>query len=162
MLTLTLILPTQLQAFNMTAKELIMNGKDKVRRDSNLMHFYLILFKETFNETPNCISCSFSRDWNRFSAYHKNNSIDLIANEKITIMEDIKIKKVQGKILSYKKDGKTYRLYDNLLTNVFISEFLTYGTDEEIADRKKLFNIPVKIQDVEEISPIKTKRKRVK
>ena len=29
--------------------------------------------------------------------------------------------KIQGKILTYKKDGRTYRQYDNILTDSFIN-----------------------------------------
>jgi hypothetical protein len=58
-------------------------------------------------------------------------------------MKTISIKKQQGKILSYKKDGKTFRLYDNILTDDFIKEYLVNGTDEEIVERVKMFNFPV-------------------
>ena len=54
----------------------------------------------------------------------------------------ITIKRVQGKILTYQKDGKTYRLYDNILNDDFIKEYVSNGSPEEIAERKKLFNFP--------------------
>jgi hypothetical protein len=131
----------------MELSEFILLDKNKVRRDSNLMSLYIFFFKETFNYAPNCASCSFSNDWNKLISFHsvnKKKSITLIKNK---IMSPITIKKIQGKILSYRKDGKTFRMYDHILTNDFINQFLQNGTDEEILERKKLFNFPAeKIQ----------------
>jgi len=59
----------------------------------------------------------------------------------------ITIKKVQGKILTYQKNGKTYRLYDNILTDDFIKEYVSNGTPEELTERKKLFNFPNKSEN---------------
>lgn len=123
----------------MTVDELILIDKREVRRDSNLMLLYLGEFQKTFNYKPNCASCSFNSDWQKFVNYFSKKTVTL---RKEKIMENgISIKKIQGKILSYKKDGKTFRLYDNILTPGFISEYLTHGTKEEIEERKKLFNI---------------------
>jgi len=125
----------------MTAKELILNGKHKVRRDSNLMHLYLQFFKEAYSYTPSCAGCSFGGDWEKFVLFYSDKTEKRLTLQKETKM--ITIKKIQGKILSYKKDGKTYRLYDNILNDAFISEYLKNGSKEEILERKKLFNFPV-------------------
>jgi len=124
----------------MTVEELILIDKYKVRRDSNLMSLYLQYFKETFNYLPNCAGCSFASDWQKLVAKYSKKYVTL---QKVNSMKTISIKKQQGKILSYKKDGKTFRLYDNILTDDFIKEYLINGTDEEIAERKKLFVFPV-------------------
>lgn len=124
----------------MSVLELISNNKDKVRRDSNLMHFYLKHFKETFGYTPNCAGCSFSTDWNKLVSFYSKKVKNDFKNE--IYMDKIKIKKAEGKILSYKKEGKTYRLYDNILTQPFINDYLTFGTKEEIENRKKMFRFP--------------------
>lgn len=78
-------------------------------------------------------------------------------------MKTIIIKKKQGKILSYKKDGKTYRLYDNILNDAFISEYLKNGSKEELAERKKLFNFPEIVVEKTAIIPkVKKPRKNGK
>lgn len=125
----------------MTVEEFILLDKAKVRRDSNLMHLYLEFFEKAFGRVPNCSGCSFGSDWQKLVSKYSKNSVTL---QKVKIMANqITIKKIQGKILSYKKDGKTYRLYDNILNDAFIKEFISNGTEEEIAERKKLFNFPL-------------------
>ena len=104
----------------MTVEELILIDKYKVRRDSNLMSLYLQYFKETFNYLPNCAGCSFGSDWQKLVAKYSKKYVTL---QKVNSMKTISIKKQQGKILSYKKDGKTFRLYDNILTDDFIKEY---------------------------------------
>lgn len=149
----------------MELSEFILLDKNKVRRDSSLMSLYIFFFKETFNYAPNCASCSFANDWNKLINFHSVNKKKSITLRKKTIMSAITIKKIQGKILSYRKDGKTFRMYDHILTSDFIDEFLHNGTDEEILERKKLFNFPIeklqkpdfKFSNTEEV---KKKRKR--
>lgn len=124
----------------MTVEELILLDISKVRRDSNLMHLYLQHFKETFKYSPNCAGCSFSSDWYKLVSFYSKKTVAL---QKQTVMSNkITIKKTQGKILSYKKEGKTFRLYDNILNDEFINGYISNGTDEEITERKKMFNFP--------------------
>ena len=126
----------------MTAKELIEIGMHKVRSDSNLMSLYLDYFKEAFKYMPSCAGCSFSDDWYKLVRHYSKNKKESLTLQKEKIMSKIEIKKVQAKILSYQKDGRTYRLYDNILTQEFIKEYLTYGTPEEIEKRRELFRFP--------------------
>lgn len=123
----------------MTVNELILLDKAKVRRDSNLMHLYLDFFKEAFERVPNCAGCSFATDWQKLVSLYSKKSVTL---QKVNPMKTITIKKIQGKILTYKKNGKTFRLYDNILTDSFIKEFISNGTEEEIKERVKMFNFP--------------------
>jgi len=123
----------------MTVNELILLDKAKVRRDSNLMHLYLEFFKEAFGRVPNCAGCSFATDWQKLVALYSKKSVTL---QKVNPMKTITIKKIQGKILTYRKDGKTFRQYDNILTDSFIKEFISNGTEEEIKERVKMFNFP--------------------
>ena len=106
------------------------------------MHLYIESFKETFHYLPTCTGCSFDSDWNKLKNFYlKKNS--LLQTPRI-MSDNIKIKKVQGKILAYHKNGKTYRLYDNILNDDFIKEYVSNGTPEELAERKKLFIFPEK------------------
>lgn len=107
------------------------------------MSLYLFFFKEAFNSVPNCAGCSFSSDWQKLVSFYSVKKEKSVTLQKSKNMKTITIKKIQGKILSYKKDGKTYRLYDNILTDDFIKEYVSNGTEEEIKERKKMFNFPV-------------------
>jgi hypothetical protein len=134
----------------MTIKEFILLDKAKVRRDSNLMHLYLEFFKETFNRVPNCAGCSFGTDWQKLINFHIGNKEKSLTLQKTKVMNTISIKKIQGKILAYRKEGKTFRMYDNILTDAFINDFISNGTEEEILERKKMFNFPI-VEKVENI-----------
>jgi len=126
----------------MTINEFILLDKAKVRRDSNLMHLYLEFFKEAFGRVPNCAGCSFGTDWQKLVLKYSKKSVTL---QKVNPMKTIQIKKIQGKILTYKKNGRTYRQYDNILTDEFIKEFISNGTEEENKERVKMFNFPVEV-----------------
>lgn len=137
----------------MTAQELILLDKGKVRRDSNLMSLYLSYFKEAYNYVPSCAGCSFASDWEKFVSFHtmkQNKSLNLPKE----IFMEITIKKIEGKILSYKKDGKTFRIYDNILNDEFIDGYLKNGTDEELTERRKLFIFPVVVIDMKDVDSI--------
>lgn len=136
----------------MTINEFILLDKHKVRRDSNLMHLYLEFFKEAFGRVPSCAGCSFGTDWAKLVAKYSKNYVTL--QKAKTMSKSITIKKIQGKILSYKKGGKTYRLYDNILNDSFIKEYISNGTDEEIAERKKMFNFPVEEMETKSFEEI--------
>lgn len=135
----------------------------KVRSDSNLMSLYLDYFKEAFRYTPSCAGCSFSSDWYKFANHFSKKEKESLTLRKEKIMSKIEIKKVQAKILSYQKDGRTYRLYDNILTQEFIKEYLTHGTPEELEKRKALFRFPkeetIKVEKTEKVTVKKRGRK---
>src|SRR6478736_9243120 len=126
----------------MTVNELILLDKRKVRRDSNLMSLYLLYFKETFKYAPNCAGCSFGSDWQKLVNFYSKKVEKKVTLQKENVMSTISIKRIQGKILAYKKDGRTFRQYDNILTDSFVKEYLSNGTKEEIEERKRLFNFP--------------------
>ena len=140
----------------MTAQELILLDKGKVRRDSNLMSLYLVYFKEAYKYTPSCAGCSFGTDWQKFVSFYSTKEEKVLNLQKEIFMK-ITIKKIQGKILSYKKDGKTFRLYDNILTTEFIDGYLKNGSKEELAERKKLFNFPI-VEEPKSILLIQTEK----
>ena len=140
----------------MTINEFILLDKAKVRRDSNLMSLYLDFFKTAFGRVPNCAGCSFGTDWQKLVSLYSIKGEKKVTLQKGKTMNTISIKKIQGKILTYRKDGKTYRQYDNILTDEFIKEFIVSGTEEENKERVKMFNFPVENTEVEETKkPIK-------
>ena len=126
----------------MTINEFILLDKAKVRRDSNLMSLYLDFFKTAFGRVPNCAGCSFGTDWQKLVSLYSIKGEKKVTLQKGKTMNTISIKKIQGKILTYKKDGRTYRQYDNILTDEFIKKFIVSGTEEENKERVKMFNFP--------------------
>lgn len=138
----------------MTINEFILLDKAKVRRDSNLMSLYLDFFKTAFGRVPNCAGCSFGTDWQKLVSLYSIKAEKKVTLQKGKIMNTISIKKIQGKILTYKKDGRTYRQYDNILTDSFIKEFISNGTEEEIKERVKMFNFPDALEEEKIVSDI--------
>lgn len=138
----------------MTINEFILLDKAKVRRDSNLMSLYLDFFKTAFGRVPNCAGCSFGTDWQKLVSLYSIKGEKKVTLQKGKIMNTISIKKIQGKILTYKKDGRTYRQYDNILTDSFIKEFISNGTEEEIKERVKMFNFPDVLEEDKIVSDI--------
>lgn len=152
----------------MDIKDLILLNSDKVRRDSSLMAFYIESFFTVFGYRPNCAGCSFSSDWNKLVSLVRNGEKYVTLNFKQNKMENtFKLKKIQNKIFAYRIDKKTFRSYDNNFTESFVRDFLTYGNDEEIAERKLLFSVLPKEEVIlkEEpviivATPVKTRKKR--
>lgn len=146
----------------MTANEFIQLNSDKVRRDSSLMLFYIDLFFETFGYRPNCAGCTFNSDFYKLkSALSKEKNVNLSLNKKV-MQNTFKLKKVTNTILSFKKDKVTHRLYDTNLNENFVIGYLTNGTEEEIAERKKLFSKLPELEEVEEVVVKKERKKRTK
>lgn len=124
----------------MTVEELILLEPSKVRRDSNLMLFYVETFNDVFGYRPNCAGCSFNSDWRKLVMKISGKEENSVTLQKRKTMEKYILKRPEGKILSYKKDGRTYRKYDTKINDQFAEEFLKHGTEEEIEQRKKMFS----------------------
>ena len=129
----------------MTVEDLIKAGKNQVRNNPDLMSAYIQLFSEKFGRKPDCAGCTFSRDWERLT-----NSIN---SQNIEIMSDKTFKLKQSHIIySYDVEDKNTnrkirrRTYGNTMTEEFAENYLTNGTDEQIAERKKQFSVlPAKL-----------------
>lgn len=126
------------------------------------MSLYLLYFQEAYGYRPSCAGCSFGSDWQKIVSFYSNKEEKSLNLQKQNFME-ITIKKIQGKILSYKKDGRVFRLYDNILNDEFIDGYLNNGSEEELAERKKLFNFPIiKEEEVSIVPKVKKQRKNGK
>src|SRR5690606_18195970 len=124
----------------MEVKDLVKKSSQEVRGNSNLMAIYIKYFKEYFGHEPSCAGCTFAENFTRLKRVVLNGG-KISRTKKQSKMETktFKLKKVEGKILSYKKNGKTIHFYDNNMTEQLAVEYLTNGTPEQIEDRKKLF-----------------------
>lgn len=151
----------------MEVKELIQKSSQEVRGSSNLMTIYIKFFKEYFGHEPNCAGCTFANDFTRLkrvvlSGGSKEQQTARTKKHRAMGEKTFKLKKTEGKILSFKKNSKTIHFYDNNMTEHLAVEYLTNGTPEQIEERKKLFailpnaliaNIEVKEEVIENTDP---------
>lgn len=129
-----------------TIEDLIKAGKSEVRYNSNLLTAYKELFAEKFGREPVCAGCTFDSDWNRL-INNQNSTKTEIMSDKTFKLRDNSI------IYSFDRaDKKTKRMmrsrmYGNIMTEKFAEDYLTHGSEEQIAERKKQFKVlPKKFQ----------------
>ena len=121
----------------MTRQELILKGGDKVRRDESLILSYLEEFEKLFGYKPKCAGCSFRTDWKKFVNYSQQTKSETF---KMKTDKTFELKKdARSKIHTYKIGKDPFRTYGNTMTEDFAKAFLSNGTKEQIAERKKLF-----------------------
>ena len=130
----------------MEVKDLVKKSSQEVRGNSNLMAIYIKFFKEYFGHEPNCAGCTFANDFTRLkrvvlSGGSKGQQIARAKKHRAMETKTFKLKKTEGKILSFKKSGRTIHFYDSNMTEHVAVEYLTHGTPEQIEERKKLFAI---------------------
>lgn len=126
----------------MDIKDLVQLSSQKVRLSPDLMAIYIKAYREVFGNTPNCAGCTFSSDFTKlkrvvFSGKKQNTKI----KNTMKTEQTFKLKKRQGKIYSYKREGKTIHFYDTNMTEQLAVEFLTHGSEAQIEERKKLFAV---------------------
>lgn len=112
-------------------------GGDKVRRDESLILSYLKEFEKLFGRKPKCVGCTFKTDWKKFVNYSqqtKSKTFKMKKDKTFELKKDAK-----SKIHTYKIGKQPFRTYGNTMTDDFVLAFLTNGTKQEIAERKKLF-----------------------
>ena len=130
-------------------EDLIKAGKNQVRNNPDLMSAYITLFTEKFGRKPDCVGCTFSRDWERLINFSNLQNIQIMSDKTFRL-------KRPGEIYSYDVDSHVSkrkirkRSYGNLMTEEFAENYLTHGTAQEISERKKQFAIlPTKFIDSE-------------
>lgn len=124
----------------MTVQELVKLSSQKVRRDSDLMAFYIESFKAQFGKAPNCAGCTFSTDFIKLkSAVEKGTTKTSLTMEKKE--KTFVLNKGIPDILTYKRNGKNIRKYAKQIDELFALEYLTIGTKSEISERRKQFRI---------------------
>lgn len=135
----------------MTVEDLIKAGKDQVRRDSDLMSAYIQVFTQKFNRAPDCAGCTFARDWERLTNSTNIQNYEIMSdktfrlkNNAIIYSYDVEDKKAKRKLRK--------RAYGNIMSEEFAENYLTHGTEQEIADRKKQFAVlPAKFVEGDEV-----------
>lgn len=99
--------------------------KKEILEDENIKALYIKSYKAFFNEIPNCIKCTFNKDFNKFKRFLQGKTEAEIITLKENKMNSFKLKKGYNlKIFSYKKDGKIFRRYGKDLTDDFVAELI--------------------------------------
>lgn len=132
-----------------TLEDLIKAGKSEVRYNSNLLTAYKKLFAEKFGREPDCAGCTFDSDWNRLIT-NQNFSNREIMSENTFKLRDNSIIYTYQRENPETKTSRPIRTFGNKMTEEFAEAYLTEGTSEQIAQRKKQFKIlPKKFQPTE-------------
>lgn len=125
----------------MTTKELVSLNPKKIRNNNELMQLYIQQFEAAFSYKPNCAGCTFNKDFNKLKKHVNSGSKSIIINLKPKTMSVYKIKpKFRAQILTYIKNKRPYRAYGRNITDSFAKEFLTHGTEEQLSERRKMFD----------------------
>lgn len=120
----------------MEAAEFIKLNSHEVRNSPSLMAIYADFYFQVYGTKLNCNTCGFDSKLRQLQNALKTSNV----KPKDTIMEKtFQLRQVKGEILTYKNEGKTVRQYDNRMTEEFAINYLTFGTPEQIEERKKLF-----------------------
>lgn len=126
----------------MTREELIAIGKHKVRRNEDLMLFYLQEFESIFGRKPICAGCTFNKDWEKFSLGRKSlNTFRKMETKTFELNSSSK-----NIIHTYYVGKSPRRKYGHNMTEGFAKEYLSNGTKEEIEERKKHFKTLPKVE----------------
>jgi len=134
----------------MGIEELKNMDANKVRNNSSLMRLYIEIFEQTFGYKPNCAGCTFKKDFQKLINSKKTTT----TLKTTTMKKTFKLKRITGRILTYKINGRPIRKYDNKLTEDFVIGYLTHGTEQELEERRKQFEILPKLAKKEEVKQV--------
>lgn len=105
-----------------------------IRRDTELMQLYIKFYEAAFSVIPNCAGCSFKSGFRKLQQYaktgEKNIKFDTNTNEMKTDKTFLLKTQFTNKILTYVKDGKTYRSYGYNLSEDFAKELVASGKED--------------------------------
>lgn len=133
----------------MTIEDLIKAGKDQVRRNPDLMSAYILLFTEVFGRKPDCAPCTFNRDWERLINSTNPINLEIMTGKTFRLINNSIIYSYDELDVKLKRKIRK-RAYGNVMTEEFAINYLTHGTAQQIADRKKQFAVlPSKFVEVE-------------
>ena len=146
----------------MTRNDLINLGEHKVRRNEDLMLFYLKEFEIMFGRKPVCAGCTFKRDWNNF-VKGKNRTFrqNIIKMEKTFKLKNSELSKIHTYV-----DSRPRRTYGSKMTEQFAIEYLKHNKDasskfDVLPKAKEVVNEPSFILNGEEILLSKAKGKEI-
>lgn len=123
------------------AKEIASKSATEVRNNEELMRLYIEEYEGVFGYKPNCVPCTFSRDFLKFQKeLSKSDYKQQTTSNMETKKNTFKLHpRNRNKILTYFVNNKAFRVYGYNADENFVVNFLKNGTEEEIEERKKLF-----------------------
>lgn len=121
----------------MEAAEFIKLNSHEVRNSPSLMAIYADFYFQVYGTKLNCNTCGFDSKLRQLQNALKTTNVQ--PTNEIIMEKTFQLRQVKGEILTYKNEGKTVRQYDNRMTEEFAINYLTFGTPEQIEERKKLF-----------------------
>src|SRR5690606_13789565 len=110
----------------MELEEFVRLNPSIIRRDKELMQLFVNFYEAAFSFKPKCAGCSFKGGFKKLKQYVNNSNSNLKINKMSAKTFQLK-SKFRVKILSYKKDGITYRKYGHALTEEFAIELVKAG-----------------------------------
>ena len=136
----------------MELKEFVRLNPDQVRRDKELMQLFVNFYEAAFSFIPKCVGCAFKSGFRKLKKHAETSEKNIKFDKTITIMEAktfILKKQYLLKILSYKKDGVTYRKYGHAVTEDFAKELVKFGNTEVFAKLPETKEKNISIKDVD-------------
>ena len=114
----------------MTLEEFVRLEPKQIRRDKELMQLFVNFYEAAFSFIPKCAGCSFNSGFKKLRKHAINSKKNIKFDKKVNTMESktFELKKeFKLKILTYKKDGITYRKYGHALDEDFARELVDSG-----------------------------------
>lgn len=126
----------------MTLEEFVRLDPKQIRRDKELMQLFVNFYEAAFSFIPKCAGCSFNSGFKKLRKYATNSKKIIKFDKTVNTMESktFELKKqFKLKILTYKKDGVTYRKYGHALDEDFARELVAYGKGDvfKVLPKKK-------------------------
>lgn len=135
----------------MKIEEFVRLDPKQVRGDKELMQLFVEFYEAAFSFKPKCAGCSFKSGFKKLKKYvnSDDNTKKLItmSNPKTFQLKN----KYRLKILTYKKDGKTYRCYGYNLTNEFANELVKAGKGDVFIKEPESVE---KVEKIEVVDPV--------
>lgn len=112
----------------MTLEEFVRLDPSQIRKSERLMQLFVDFYEAAFSFKPKCARCAFKKGFKKLRQYSTTGTQKI---SKFETMETIKTfrlkKKYLTKILTFKKDGVTYRKYGNRIDEAFAKELVADG-----------------------------------
>jgi len=110
----------------MTLQEFVGLDPKQIRGNEKLMQLFVDFYEAAFSFTPKCVGCALKSGFKKLKKYANNG--EKIINFETMETKTFKLKKkYHTRILSYKKDGRMYRVYGHKLTESFAVELVNAG-----------------------------------
>lgn len=131
----------------MELKDFVRLNPNEIRRDNGLMQLFVNFYEAAFSLTPKCIGCSFKGNFKKLKRYASEKNIKFDKKIKIMKANTFQLKsQYKLKILTFKKEGITYRKYGHAIDEDFAISLVNDGKRDLFV---KLPDLKVKDKDVE-------------